>query len=62
MQHDRFDPEQWLDRWKAAGGGWAGRNLLLPPPHRSALQKLVDDLGPEELRALAVHLGVEEAA
>lgn len=63
MQHDtnKFDAAEWLARWTAAGGGWAGRNLLLPPPHRRALQKLVDDLSADEIAALAEHMGGELA-
>lgn len=53
-----FDPAAWLARWSAAGGGWAGRNLLLPSQHRRALQRMVDDLAPDELRAVAEHMGV----
>lgn len=58
MVTQQFDPAAWLAPWSAAGGGWAGRNLLLPSQHRRALQRMVDDLAPDELRAVAEHMGV----
>jgi hypothetical protein len=60
MQHDfsKFDPADWLALWKEAGGGWAGRSLLLPSQHRRTLQRMVDDLALDELRAIAEHMGV----
>lgn len=61
-QHDTFDPARWLARWQAAGGGWAGRNLLLPPEHRRQLRAMLDELGPDEIRAIAAHLGAQVAA
>lgn len=55
---DNFDPAAWLASWKQAGGGWAGRALLLPPPHRPRLRAMISKLGADEIRAVAEHLGV----
>lgn len=54
-----FDPARWLANWSAAGGGWAGRALLLPPPHRPRLRAMIRELGAHEIHAVAEHLGVE---
>lgn len=62
-QHDdttkAFDAGAWLKRWSDAGGGWAGRSLLLPPPHRPRLRAMIRKLGADEIRAVAEHLGVD---
>lgn len=61
MQHDidKFDAADWLARWTAEGGGYAGRNLLLPTPNPPFLRKMARDLSCDEIRILAVHLGIE---
>ncbi len=56
---DTFDPAAWLARWTAAGGGYAGRNLLLPKPNPPFLRKMARDLSCEQIQALADHMGVE---
>lgn len=33
MQHDPFDPQNWLARWSAVGGAWAGNYLIRPGGH-----------------------------
>ena len=53
-----FEPAHWLNRWRDAGGGWAGTALLLPPRYRPRLRAMLDKLGAEEIRAVAEHLGV----
>lgn len=53
-----FDPTTWLSRWKAAGGAWVNTSLILPPPHRRELERMIGDLAPHEIRAVAQHLGV----
>lgn len=58
MASDPFDPAQWLTRWRDAGGGWAGRNLLLPPPHRRRLKAMLRELDAGDILAVAEHLGV----
>jgi len=55
---EQFNAAQCLAHWTEAGGGWVGRSLLLPPQHRRALRCMVDDLAPDELRAVAEHMGV----
>lgn len=59
MTTDNFDPARWLASWSAAGGGWAGRTLILPPPARPRLRAMIGKLGADEIRAVAEHLGVE---
>lgn len=54
-----FNPEDWLASWKHAGGGWAGRSLLLPPPYRPRLRAMISKLGADEIKAVAEHLGVD---
>lgn len=61
-QHDPFDPARWLAAWKDAGGGWAGTAVLMPPEHRRQLRAMLDELGPDEICAIAEHLGAEAAA
>lgn len=58
MTTDNFDPARWLASWSAAGGGWAARTLILPPPDRPRLRAMLDKLGADEIRAVAAHLGV----
>ncbi|WP_137871475.1 hypothetical protein [Sphingopyxis sp. 2PD] len=53
-----FDPRSWLAAWTAAGGAWANSTLLLPPQHRRSLRAMLDELGADEIRAVAEHLGV----
>lgn len=62
MSTDSFDPRLWLNRWRDAGGAWANSTLLLPPQHRRTLQTMVDELAPEDIRAIAEHLGAQVAA
>lgn len=57
-----FSPRDWLARWRDAGGAWANSTLLLPPQHRRSLQTMVDELAPDEIRAIAAHLGAKAAA
>lgn len=57
---NNFDPARWLAAWTDAGGGWAGRSLLLPPPHRPRLRAMIGKLGADEIKAVAEHLGVDE--
>lgn len=57
-----FNPAHWLDRWRDAGGGWAGTAVLMPPQHRRQLRAMLDQLGPDEIRAIAEHLGAKAAA
>lgn len=59
---DNFDPAAWLARWRNAGGGWAGSAILLPPQHRRKLRAMLDELGPDDIRAVAEHLGAQVAA
>jgi hypothetical protein len=54
-QHDHFDPAQWLARWSAAGGAWAGRRLLIPQPDAN-LRRMIRDLAFDEAIALAEHM------
>ncbi len=65
-QHDidKFDAAEWLARWTAAGGGYAGRHLLISSPRSPVLQKMIRDLAFDEIIALAEAMGVgaEEAA
>lgn len=56
---DKFDAAGWLAQWTAAGGGYAGRNLLLPQPNPPFLRKMARDLTCEQIQALAAHLSVE---
>lgn len=56
---DNFDPVRWLAAWSEAGGGWAARTLLLPPPYRPRLRAMIRELGAAEIRAVAEHLGVD---
>lgn len=56
---DNFDPARWLASWSAAGGGWAGRHLVYPPTKTPALRKLARQLGVDEIRALAQHMGID---
>lgn len=60
-QHDieKFDAAEWLARWTAAGGGYAGRNLLPPTPNPPFLRKMARDLSCEQIQALARHMGLE---
>lgn len=63
MTNDKFDPAAWLERWRDAGGAWANSTLLLPPQHRRTLQAMVDELAPDDIRAIAEHLlGAQVAA
>lgn len=55
---DTFDAAAWLDRWKAAGGAWAGRRLLILQPDAN-LRRMIRDLAFDEVIALADHLDVE---
>lgn len=55
---DNFNPAEWLEGWSAAGGGWAGRMLILPPPARPRLREMINELGAGEICAIAEHLGV----
>lgn len=59
MTTEHFDPAAWLARWTSAGGGYAGRNLLLPTPNPPFLRQMARDLTCDQIQALAVHLGVE---
>lgn len=63
-QHDidKFDAADWLARWTAAGGGYAGRNLLLPTPNPPFLRKMARDLTCEQIQALADLMGVDAEA
>lgn len=61
MTTDKFDAAEWLAQWTAAGGGYAGRNLLLPTPNPPFLRKMAHDLTGEEIQALADHMGLELA-
>ena len=63
QQHDtnKFDAAEWLARWTAAGGGYAGKILLFPQPNPPFLRKMARDLTCEQIQALAVHLSVEPA-
>lgn len=58
----QFDPSLWLNRWRDAGGAWAGTAILLPPQHRRQLRAMLDELGPDDIRAIAEHLGAKAAA
>jgi len=58
MQREKFNPEQWLQRWSAAGGGWVGHRLLVPCPD-ATLKRMVRDLAIDEVIALAEHMGGE---
>ncbi len=67
MQHDpilpqlrEFDPETWLQRWKDAGGAWAGQKLLIPRPDAN-LRRMIRDLAFDEVIALAEHMDPELA-
>lgn len=62
MVTNPFDPAAWLNRWRDAGGGWAGTAVLMPPEHRRQLRAMLDELGPDEIRAIAAHLGAKAAA
>ena len=44
MQHEKFDPSRWLDRWRDAGGGWASTHLLLLDGDQIALNRLSQEL------------------
>lgn len=57
-----FSPSDWLARWSAVGGGWAGTAILMPPEHGRQLRAMLDELGPDEIRAIAEHLGAKAAA
>jgi hypothetical protein len=61
MQHDidKFDAADWLARWTAAGGGYAGATLLFPKPQPPFLRKMFRDLSGDQIQALTEHLGVE---
>ena len=54
----KFDPAAWLDAWAKAGGTWSGTTLILPPPDRPRLRAMLDELGADEIKAVAEHLGV----
>lgn len=58
MQHDPFDPAQWLARWKAAGGAWATSVIFRPRRHANdiALDRLIGELDEDKRRALLDHL------
>lgn len=59
MVTDNFDPVRWLSNWTDAGGAWAGRTLILPPPHRPRLRAMIGKLSADEIKAVAEHLGVD---
>ena len=59
---EQFDPAEWLARWRDADGGWAGTAVLMPPEHRRKLRAMLSELGPDEIRAIAEHLGAQVAA
>lgn len=61
MQHDtdKFDAADWLARWTAAGGGYAGKILLFPQPKPPFLRKMVRDLSCDQIQTLAAHMGVD---
>lgn len=60
MTTEAFDAAEWLARWTAAGGGYAGRNLLLPQPNPPFLRKMARDLSCEQIRTLALHMGADK--
>lgn len=56
---DTFDPAQWLARWKAAGGAWAGIHLLPLAGDPAALNALAHELTDERRQALGEYLARE---
>jgi len=61
MATSSFDPAAWLARWTAAGGGWAGRNIMIPPGTHPQLRRMICDLTCAEIIAIAQHLNIEPA-
>lgn len=61
MQHNAFNPQNWLDRWKQAGGGWAAGHLLLLDGNTTALNDLAAELDDDRREALRQHLTEKEA-
>lgn len=57
MRHD-FDPADWLNRWREAGGGWTDRYLLRPrnTGDLPALASLASELDDDRRQAVLLTL------
>jgi hypothetical protein len=58
MQHNEFDPADWVSRWRDAGGGWSRVDLLRVKSSGDlrALTALIAELNGARRRAVIDHL------